>query len=54
MSRGTVLCIFTGHEVLSMTRKKAAITDKKINSRVQWQWVIIMDTYSLDLACQHV
>ena len=26
---------------------------KKINSRVQWQWAI-MDTYSLDLACQHV
>ena len=29
------------------------ITYKKINSRVQWQWAI-MDTYSLDLACQHV
>ena len=29
------------------------ITDKKINSRVQWQWAI-MDTYSLDLAYQHV
>ena len=31
----------------------AIIKDKKINSRVQWQWAI-MDTYSLDLACQHV
>ena len=31
----------------------ATITDKKINSRVQWKWVI-MDTYSLDLAYQHV
>ena len=31
----------------------ATITDKKINSRVQWQWAI-MDTYSLYLACQHV
>ena len=32
-------------------KRGATITDK--NSRVQWQWVI-MDTYSLDLAYQHV
>ena len=31
----------------------ATVTDKKINSRVQWQWAI-MDTYNLDLAYQHV
>ena len=34
-------------------KRGATVTDKKINSRVQWQWAI-MDTYSLDLAYQHV
>ena len=34
-------------------KRGATITDKTINSRVQWQWAI-KDTYSLDLTCQHV
>ena len=48
-----LLCYPVSMHMSQLLSTGRPITYKKIISRVQWQCAI-MDTYSLDLACQHV